>query len=277
MPQLILLVVACTGSPVEDTGPRLCNGSAAACDRPLTALSLVRSHNSHASEERGYHPFAMNHYPAIPTQLADGVRSLNVDLYEVDGELVACHGVCELGSQPVDELWDEIEGHLAGDPDAVVLLDVQDEAPAGVVNASLAGHALSARAWTQPAGEPWPTLGELLDAGGQLVYFNTPVDGDPAWVLPHGDFVYGTGWSYQRAEDLDCAVQGEVLEHGLYEVTHVLTNPIASPAYAEEINTYEVLSEHLLRCRDEVGRPNLVSVDYYTIGEVFRGVAALDG
>jgi len=144
-----------------------------------------------------------------------------------------------------------------------------------VVNASLAAHPLSARAWVQVAGEPWPTVGEMLDAGSQLVFFNDPVEGDPPWVLRHGDFVYGTGWSYTRVEDLDCAVQGEVLEHGLYEVTHVLTNPIASPAYAAEINTVEVLTEHLERCFDEVGRPNLVSVDYYSIGDVFEVVPGL--
>lgn len=272
-----MLLVACGGDtePVHDSGPRLCNGSAAACALPLTELSLVRAHNSHASDERGYHAFAMNHYFAIPTQLADGVRSFNVDLYEEDGELIACHGVCDLGNQPAEEIWDELEAYLAANPDELILLDVQDEAPAGVVNASLAAHALSDRAWVQVAGEPWPALGEMLSAGAQLVYFNSPVAGDPAWVLPHGDFVYGTGWSYTSVEDLDCAVQGAVLEHGLYEVTHVLTNPIASPAYAAEINTVAVLTEHLERCFAEVGRPNLVSVDYYSVGDVFAVVPDL--
>jgi len=271
----VLLVACGGGTDPGDTGPRQCNGTIAACELPLDQLSLVRSHNSHASEERGYHPFAMNHYFAIPTQLADGVRSFNVDLYLVDDALIACHGVCELGSQPVVEIWDEFEAFLAANPDELILLDVQDEAPSGVVNASLAAHDLSRRAWAQTAGEPWPPLAELLDSGSQLVFFNSPVDGDPSWVLPQGDFVYGTGWHYLAPEDLDCAVQGDVLEHGLYEVTHVLTNPIASPAYAAEINTAEVLTEHLERCFAEVGRPNLVSVDYYSVGDVFEVVTAL--
>ena len=235
----------------------------------------MRSHNSHASEERGYHPFAMNHYFAIPTQLEDGVRSFNLDLYQVDGSLIACHGVCELGQQPAEEIWDELETFLAAHPDDLVLIDVQDEAPAGVVNASLAAHPLSQRTWTQVAGEAGPPLQEMLDTGAQVVFFNSPVEGDPTWVLPHGDFVYSTGWHYLEPEDLDCEVQGEVLPHGLYEVTHVLTNPIASPAYAEAINTREVLTEHLERCFAEVGRPNLVSVDYYSIGDVFEVVPAL--
>lgn len=237
----------------------------------------MRAHNSHASEARGYNMLAMNHYNAIPTQLTDGVRSLNVDLYLVDGALIACHGVCELGSQPAEEIWDEIFDFLSGDPDALVLVDVQDEAPSGEVNASLAAHPLSGLAWTQPAGEPWPTLGTMLDAGRQLVFFNDPVDGDPDWVLPPGEFVYGTGWSYTSVEDLDCTVQGAVLPHGLYEVTHVLTNPTASPAYAEQINQAPVLSEHLDRCQAEVGRPNLVSVDYYSLGDAIDVVSALNG
>ena len=264
---------ACGGEPE----PRLCNGHEAFCTRSLAELSLVRTHNSHASEERGYNPFAMNHYRAIPTQLAEGVRALNVDIYEEDGVLVACHGSCELGSQPVEEIWSEISVFLAENPDEVLVLDVQDEAPTGAVNASVAAHELGSHGWKQQPGEPWPALEEMLDEGGRLVFFNTPAQGDPAWVLDPSAFVYGTGWHYLEAEDLDCAVQTEVLDHGLYEVTHVLTNPIASPVYAEEINHQPVIGEHLGRCQDEVGLPNLVSVDYYSIGDVFEAADDLNG
>jgi hypothetical protein len=221
--------------------------------------------------------FAMNHYFAIPTQLADGVRSLNVDLYEQDGELIACHGDCGLGWQLADELWTEISDFLRANADEVVLIDVEDGAPAGVVNRSIAAHALGRYGWVQEVGEPWPSLGEMLDEGGQLVFFNTPVKGVPEWVLDPGEFLFGTGWLYASVEQLDCAVEGEVLEHGLYEMTHVLTNPISSPDYAGEINQEGVLVEHLERCLGEVGRANMVSVDYYSLGGVFEALEGFNG
>ena len=257
----MLILLACTGVATDtDTGPRACNGSEASCDRTVDELAFLRTHNSHASEERDYTALNWNHYFAIPTQLADGVRSLNLDVYDYEGLLQTCHGPCELAAQPFDEVLDEIETFLAAHPHELVLVDFQDEAPEGELEAALAAHTVGARLHHQPPGEAWPTLGELLDAGTSLA----PVD---------GGHVYGTGWSYEDPEDLDCTVQGEAFEHGLYEVTHVLTNPLASPANAEAINHDPVLSDHIDRCVAEVGFVNQVSVDFYSIGD---GLALID-
>ena len=254
----MLILLACTGP--ADTGPRACNGAEALCDRPLDELAFLRTHNSHASEERGYTALNWNHYFAVPTQLADGVRSLNLDVYEFEGLLQTCHGPCELAAQPFDEVLDELETFLAAHPDELVVVDFQDEAPDGAIEDALDAHAVGRRLYHHSGGEPWPTLAELLDAGAQVA----PLD---------GSHVYGTGWSYEEPEDLDCTVQGEVLEHGLYEVTHVLTNPLASPANAEAINHEPLLSDHIDTCIADVGFVNLVSVDFYSIGD---GLALID-
>lgn len=259
----MILLFACATEPATDTaadtGPRLCNGSELLCDRSVQEVAFLRTHNSHASEERGYTAFNWNHHFAIPTQLAEGVRALNVDVYDFEGQLQACHGPCELAAQPFVDVLDEIEGHLAGDPGAVLLIDFQDEAAEGAIEAAIDAHAIGQRVHVQDPALPWPTLAELLDAGTGLV----TLDGN----------VYGTGWSYEEPEDLDCVVQGEAFETGLYEVTHVLTNPLASPANAEAINHDPVLSDHIDRCVAEVGFVNQVSIDFYSIGD---GLALID-
>ena len=253
---MLFLTLAC-GTPVAPyTG---CNGHDHLCDRPVDEVAFLRAHNSHASHERGYHLVAANHTWAIPTQLEDGVRSLNVDVYEWEGELAACHGFCELGSQPFDEILNEIEDFLAANEREVVLIDFQDEVGEGRIDAAIDAHALGARVHLHEPGTAWPNLEEL---GGRLV--------------PTGGHVYGTGWKYDAPEDLDCTVQGQVLDHGLYEVTHVLTNPIASPENAEAINHEPVIGDHVDRCVDEVGFINLLSVDYYSVGDTLAVVDELN-
>jgi hypothetical protein len=268
----VIWLLACAGAEPE---PYVgCNGHEELCDRSFLETAALRSHNSHASWDRGYHPAAANHYLAIPDQLKDGVRSLNVDVYEWEGEVVACHGFCELGLQPFDEILDEIDTFLGAHEREVVQLDFQDETPDGVLVEALAAHPLSERA---AVFEAWPTLGALIEEHEQVLILGSPREGDPDWLLPRGELVYGTHWQYDTPEELECVVSGEAFEGGLYEVTHVLTNPIASPDNAELINHDPVLSEHIDRCVAEVGFVNLVSIDYYSIGDGLKLIDRLNG
>ena len=118
----ISLFISCSSTTTKNANAPLkeeihkCNGLEELCDRNLHEVSFLRTHNAHASEEREYSPFAMNHFFAIPTQLEDGVRSLNLDLYDYNGELLFCHGFCDLGSQPAEELIQEIVDFLSDNP-----------------------------------------------------------------------------------------------------------------------------------------------------------------
>jgi hypothetical protein len=260
-----------TGTPAC---PDCCNRAVDLCDRTLDAITLLRTHNSHASEERGYHELARNHTPAIPTQLADGARSLNVDVHEVDGELVACHGYCELGMQDFDEVLGEIMAFLTSNPREVVLLDFENRAPAGAIQAAIEASGLADLALDHAPLSPWPTLGTMVDDGTRLVVFGDRLADDPDWFLDHNAHIFGTGWAYETPEELDCATAP--IEHGLYEVTHVLTNPLAHPDNATLINPD--LQAHIELCTEEIGHPvNLASVDYYTIGDTAGQVWAVNG
>ena len=114
----LLLLVGCGSEEEERTAPSNvgCNGSVENCELRVDEVRFLKTHNSHASLDRGYHEWAANHVEAIPTQLADGVRSLNVDVYEGDEGLITCHGLCELGSQPLVEVFTEIETFLTSNP-----------------------------------------------------------------------------------------------------------------------------------------------------------------
>lgn len=273
----LLVALAACDAPDGPPRARTCHGSADLCGRPLDEVAILKTHNSHASEARGYSPLSMNQFEAIPTQLRDGVRSLNVDVYEEEGQLVACHGFCALGSQPLDEILTEVEDFLTEFPSDPVLIDFQDEAPAGAIAAAMAAHPIGSLAHARQPGDPWPTLGELADAGTPLIVFGERQEGDPPWFLNLPDHTYRTAWEYLTPEELDCAPADPIVEGGLYEIVHVLTNPLSNPDNAEAINHQPVIGDHLARCTEEVGFVNQISVDYYSIGDGLEAVAAING
>ena len=260
-------------APEEEPLQRACNGAPELCDRPVNEVAFLKTHNSHASEERGFHPAAMNHFLAIPKQLDLGVRSLNVDVYFEDDALITCHGFCGLGNQPFDGVLDEVHGFLLDNRDQIVLLDFQDEAGDGRIVDAIAAHPIADLAHAH--SETWPTLGELADS--PLILLGNRSEGDPAWFNDSADLAYRTGWAYETPEELDCEPADPVVDGGLYEIVHVLTNPLASPDNARAINGKAQVTEHVDRCVAEVGFVNQVSVDYVSIGDALGAIDALNG
>ena len=57
------------------------------------------------------------------------------------------------------------------------------------------------------------------------------------WLLSKADWWYSNGWYYEEPEDLDCELAEDKIMFGFYEVTHVLTNPLAHPDLAEPSTT----------------------------------------
>ena len=268
---LLLFLVGC-GAPevVEATG---CNGADHLCERTVNQVAFLRAHNSHATDERGYNAWSRNHWYAIPTQLADGVRALNIDVYEEEGQLLLCHGFCGLGSQPLDEALTEIAYFLNDNSREVVILDFQDESPDGALVEALSAHPLTDLAYTY-TGAAWPTLRTLIEDGTPLLLLGGPEEGDPSWVNSESEIKYGTHWAYEAPDELECITTSDPTEFGLYEVTHILTNPIASVENAEAINHQPLIGEHIDQCVAEVGFVNLLSIDYYSIGD---GQTVVDG
>ena len=159
---MLFIFIACSTPPKEnlEVTALLCNGLEELCDKPLNEVAFLRTHNAHASEERGYTSFSMNHFFAIPKQLNDGVRSLNMDLYDFEGELLFCHGFCELGSQPAEDLILEIEHFAHEHPNEIILLDLQDESNGRAAEAFDILEPLLNR---HSSSESWPTLSEIIE------------------------------------------------------------------------------------------------------------------
>ncbi len=255
-----------------------CNGHDALCDRRVDEVAFLRTHNSMSSEERGYHIWSRNHTFAIPTQLADGVRALNVDVYYEDDELIVYHGFRDLGWQPFHEVLTEVSDFLDAHPREVVMLDFQQGAPMDVTVDALADHPISAHFAVQAPNAPWPTLGEMVDDGGRLLVLSNGTDGTPDWMHELSAFRTGDVTQAETPDDLGCDIDPPLWEHALLDINNVLTDPIASPDLAEQVNHNPFMIDRLLACQEALGHiPNRVAVDYYSIGDTLLSVDILNG
>ena len=105
---LLLIILACRTTLVESEVA--CNGFEILCDRRLNQVTFAATHNSMSSAQEEWIP--PNHLYAIPKQLQDGIRGLNLDTYLWLDEAYLCHGFCELGATPLRDTLEEIKFFL---------------------------------------------------------------------------------------------------------------------------------------------------------------------
>jgi len=270
--------VACDGgggvSPAWKSGK--CNGHAALCDRPYNQVVYAGTHNSMASEARSF--MAPNQFETVETQLAAGVRLINLDLYKPDDEVLSCHSSCEIGHTPLVDIFSVLEEFLRINPGEVVTVIFESYVKAEDVAAVVWETKLNQYLYSHSPGEPWPTLVQMLGSGRRLVLFTDEDAGSPSWYHDIWQFAWETPFHYVDAEEMDCEGNRGVVGNDLFILNHFLTNPWASPTYAEEVNQREFLEARAVECSEAFQKlPNFVLVDFYSIGNVLEVVNFLNG
>ncbi|RKP25602.1 PLC-like phosphodiesterase [Syncephalis pseudoplumigaleata] len=148
----------------------------------------------------------------IGQQLIDGIRSLDMDTCVThDQRAVTCHG-----QGATRALGDELDVHLrqladflGTHRDQVVTIEYMDtDGDAGIIARALVAAVerhLGGRLWEQQsANAPWPTLGQMIDAGKQVVVFAgsiyeaLPAATRPRWLHRRDDH-YRNTWDYTRS------------------------------------------------------------------------------
>jgi hypothetical protein len=270
---LSLLLLACAPE-IEEA--RRCNGASELCDRRLDEVTFPATHNSMSSTAMGYLP--PNHTYAVPRQLSDGVRGLNLDTHSWEGGLWLCHGFCDLGRQPLVEGLAEVTTFLDTHPDEVLIITFQDGISGEETRGAVTEAGLDAYAHTHVLGEPWPTLRELIDAGERVVLFSAS-GGGVSWHHSQWEHWIDNPYSAEKVSDFSCEDdRGERSTATLYNINHFLTAPVALESLAEEANTWDAMWGHVSACVEETGRhPSQVLVDFYSTGALLEVVDALNG
>ena len=261
----------------EDASMR-CNGHVELCSKRLNEVAFAATHNSMSNADAQW--WAPNQQHGLSQQMADGVRGMLLDSYDVDGELRLCHGFCELGSQLLSDGLGEIHTFLEDNPHEVMILFFQDGVGSEGMSKAFRTSGLAALAYTHRVGESFPTLGEMIEAGTRVLLASESDGPPPEWYHDGWALFFDTPYSFKGIEDFSCTRYRGDDASPLFLLNHWISDPSGLPSSvaADEANSYPVLTERALRCAEEQGQiPNLIAVDFYASGDLMAVVNSLNG
>jgi hypothetical protein len=276
-------------SPQGNALTRRCNGHAALCDRSFEQLSLPAAHNAMSHAEGGWEWPNQTH--GLTRQLEDGIRGLLLDTHywnprshatnsiapdvPILQQLFLCHKNCNRGAQGLVEGLGEIARFLRTHPDEVLVIIFQDSIAVEHLAEALDAAGLRPYVLTK-AQPPYPTLGELIDAGQRLLLLSENIEDGPPWYPHAWSLMEDTPFTVLWPSQFGCRHNRGHRGAPLYLLNHWLSP--ARRSRAEVANRQAVLGEHAQACRAASGRlPTLVAVDFYEVGELFREVRTLNG
>lgn len=259
-----------------------CNGRAELCDRGFDAVAYPTTHNAMTNREENWGQPNQRH--GMDRQLADGIRSMMLDTYEYNGEIVMCHVWCDLGEPqgltPREALTSglaKIREHLEVDPGAVVSIIFESYITEAQAAQAFADAGLDALVHAQPLGDQWPTLGDLVQSGKRVVVFTDDSSASLPWHHYVWDHAWETPFSFGQVEDFTCAINRGTPGAPLYILNHFLTDNFGSLLLSQQANVDPLFTDRALQCQAEGGQiPNFVTVDYYDVGPLFEVVDTLN-
>ncbi len=191
-----------------------------------------------------------------------------------------CHGLCEIGATELQPELAAVRAWLDAHPREVVTFIVEDEVTPADTAAVFDRAGLTPLVHTQPPGQPWPTLGQMIDSGRRVVVMMERHGGGSAypWLLPAFRYVQDTPFTNPTVADLRCDRERGTGDSPLLLVNYWLANFSSLVSDARTINALGVLGPFLARCEKERGMlPNFVAVNFFNEGDLFRAVDQLNG
>jgi hypothetical protein len=295
---------------VGPSAPRVCEGHAWLCDRRYDEVAYLTSHNANSTTvDRFIGPLQD---PAIPAQLDDGVRALQLDTYrwerpdEITGRLAEsdftpeqrefiasavervnppreglwlCHAVCRAGAIPLVPTLKQLGSWMRAHPTEVVTLIVQDAISGEDTEKAFRQAGLTDLVHTpdpDPA-KPWPTLGAMIDSGRRLVVFAEQADGPASWYRNFYRYGMETPFAFRSPQEMTCVPNRGGTGKRLFLLNHFITNNGGSRLDAGKVNARRYVLDRAHACEHDRGRPvNFIAVDYTTIGDVQGAVDELN-
>lgn len=285
------LALACMAMPIlADTPTDM--------SRTFDQYSWVTTHNAFTSN--GVIP---NQSQTIDRQLAEGIRSLMLDLHPDEGRVRLCHSTCTGTPQPFADLINHtLLPFLERDPNAVVSLHLEDFTDAGQLIAELdrapglAGKTFNPEAWSTPA---WPTYADIVASGQRILIFSLNSDHSGALmtragavhIMPSDVFTVENYWSLGASifdHDYRCRsrwseatqpldqreIDGKPGWRPLFTMNqfHTVPLPLLFPQHAAKDNAFGKLqTRYLTHCRPVAKRkPNFVAVDFHQYGDTAK-------
>ncbi|KAI8055736.1 PLC-like phosphodiesterase, partial [Syncephalis plumigaleata] len=153
---------------------RTCNGSSDYCSLPFDRYTFMGTHNSAAYD------LNMNHQSGhdIAKQLSDGIRLFDIDTCVKNNQVFTCRGDANTRAiGPGLHLHlEQVRKFIDSNPNEVIVLNYDDY----VNDPEITGNAIVTQLGKYLGGKmlerndpnaPWPTLGQMISQGKQVVVF----------------------------------------------------------------------------------------------------------
>jgi hypothetical protein len=199
-----------------------------------------------------------------------------------------CHTFCELGATALEPVLDDLHAFLVTHPSEVVVIVNQDYVTPADFTRAVRDAGLERLTYTPVPGSELPSLREMVDADHRLLLLaENQAGARPYYQLAYERLVEETPYTFPTVSLLESSsalpascVPNRGPQHApLFLVNHwVSTDPVPRPADAAKVNAYEPLlrrAQECARIRDHV--PNLLAVNFYRQGDLFRVVDTLNG
>ncbi len=201
-----------------------------------------------------------------------------------DKQLYLCHVLCELGALDAVKTFRDIRDWLDRHPREVLMIIIEDAAPAAEIKRGLEEGGLAEVADATPVrpGTPLPTLGQIV-AGGRRVWIAAEERGDPTgWYRRAQDLFQETPFAFASTAQLEAPSSCRPNRGGtappLFLVNHWVENYPPRPADASVVNRKAFILERARECaRIRERTPTLLAVDFVERGDLIGAVEQLNG
>ena len=214
-------------------------------------------------------------------EAAERIRGRLVGPAEGPRALYLCHGFCELGAEPFVPWLRTLREFMAANPSDVVLLVLEDYVAPGEIAAAFADSGLAELVFhgATPPAPPWPTLQEMVDSDQRVVAFLESGKPGVDWLHPAFDAIQETAYRSLQPAQFSCAPNRGGSGGSLFQLNHwIETAPTPRPSNAAVVNAYDFLLGRAQRCEAERAHiPNIIAVDFYRTGDLFKVVKHLNG
>lgn len=212
-------------------------------------------------------------------EAATRIRNRLVGKPDGPRDVYMAHGFCELGATRFVDTLEEIKDFMVLNPNEVLIFVIQDE---GVTPADVAScferSGLIDFVYKGAVTPPWPTLAEMVARNERIVVLaENNAEGVP-WYHHMIGILQETPYKFKTPEEFSNVPNRGGREGSLLLMNNFIESVPPVPTKAEPVNAYDFLLKRARACRRERGMvPNLISVDFYRTGDLFRVCRAMNG
>jgi hypothetical protein len=199
-----------------------------------------------------------------------------------------CHTFCELGGTPLSEVLREIHAFVVANPSEVLVVINQDYVTPEDFVKAVRDADLEPYAYRGPVSGKWPTLREMIDSRQRVMFMAENHAGAAPWYRKVYDAaVQETPYTFKNVKQLadkaelpaSCQPNRGPASASLFLINHwISTDPIPLPSNAETVNADSPLLQRVRECeRIRHHKANLIAVNFYKRGDLFKVVDTLNG